>query len=103
MSKRMKENYCVANNIHKDFLRRITKTMKSNKPAEKKDIMIEYFSKCFKIISIHEAKKLWDSDDKSFCILRHDGTDCYAAYYEKWEDIPEGVYFGIEKQVAMNG
>lgn len=59
----------------------------------------EYFSEWFDIIPKHDAKMLWEDGDRSFSILKSDGTDCYAVCFESWKEI-EATYpdalFGLE-------
>ena len=58
-----------------------------------------YFSEWFDIIPKHDAKMLWEDGDRSFSILKSDGTDCYADCFDSWEEI-EATYpdalFGLE-------
>ena len=59
----------------------------------------EYFSEWFDIIPKHDAKMLWEDGDRSFSILKKDGTDCYADCFESWEEIEEtypDALFGFE-------
>ena len=61
-----------------------------------------YFSEWFDIIPFDEGKKRWDDGDKTFLVLREDGTECYAECYGGWEEI-EDLYtnsdalFGLER------
>ena len=60
----------------------------------------EYFSKWFDIIPKHDAKMLWEDGDRSFLILKSDGTDCYADCFDSWEEIEESypdALFGLER------
>ena len=56
----------------------------------------EYFSEWFDIIPKHDAKMLWEDGDRSFLVLRNDGTDAYADCYDSWEEIPEDALFGLD-------
>ena len=56
-----------------------------------------YFSEWFNIIPYSDAKQLWEDGDRSFLVLRSDGTDAYADSYENFEDIPHDSYFGFDK------
>lgn len=58
----------------------------------------EYFSEWFDIIQKHDAKMLWEDGDRSFLVLRNDGTDAYADCYDSWEEIPEDALFGLDKK-----
>lgn len=58
----------------------------------------EYFSEWFDIIPKHDAKMLWEDGDRSFLVLRSDGTDAYADCYDNWEEIPEDALFGLDKK-----
>ena len=58
----------------------------------------EYFSEWFDIIPKHDAKMLWEDGDRSFLVLRSDGTDAYADCYDSWEEIPEDALFGLDKK-----
>ena len=58
-----------------------------------------YFSEWFNIIPFSDAKMLWEDGDRSFSILKSDGTDCYADCFDSWEEIevtyPDAL-FGLE-------
>ena len=58
----------------------------------------EYFSEWFDIIPKHDAKMLWEDGDRSFLVLRSDGTDAYADCYDSWEEILEDALFGLDKK-----
>ena len=58
----------------------------------------KYFSEWFDIIPKHDAKMLWEDGDRSFLVLRSDGTDAYAEWYDSWEEIPEDALFGLDKK-----
>lgn len=57
-----------------------------------------YFEEWFDIIPEHDAKILWDDGDRSFLVLRKDGSDAYADCYDSWEEIPEDALFGLDKK-----
>lgn len=57
-----------------------------------------YFEEWFSIIPEHDAKILWDDGDRSFLVLRKDGSDAYADCYDSWEEIPEDALFGLDKK-----
>ena len=57
-----------------------------------------YFEEWFNIIPKHDAKILWDDGDRSFLVLRKDGSDAYADCYDSWEEIPEDALFGLDKK-----
>ena len=57
-----------------------------------------YFKEWFSIIPEHDAKILWDDGDRSFLVLRKDGSDVYADCYDSWEEIPEDALFGLDKK-----
>ena len=57
-----------------------------------------YFEEWFDIIPEHDAKILWDDGDRSFFVLRKDGSDAYADCYDSWEEIPEDALFGLDKK-----
>lgn len=57
-----------------------------------------YFEEWFNIIPEHDAKILWDDGDRSFLVLRKDGSDAYADCYDSWEEIPEDALFGLDKK-----
>lgn len=57
-----------------------------------------YFEEWFNIIPKHDAKILWDDGDRSFLVLRKDGSDAYADCYDSWEGIPEDALFGLDKK-----
>ena len=58
-----------------------------------------YFSEWFDIIPFSDAKQLWEDGDRSFSVLKSDGTDCYIDCFETWEEIendyPDAL-FGLE-------
>lgn len=56
-----------------------------------------YFAEWFNVIPYSDAKQLWEDGDRSFLVLRSDGTDAYADSYESFEDIPHDSYFGFDK------
>lgn len=58
-----------------------------------------YFSEWFNIIPENDAKTLWDDGNRSFLVLRKDGTESYADSYKSWEEIllEDEVLFGLEK------
>lgn len=51
------------------------------------------FELAFEIISLEEAEELWDIN-KSFCVLRPDGTDAEADNYKDFDEIKEEVNNG---------
>lgn len=57
-----------------------------------------YFEEWFSIIPEYDAKILWDDGDRSFLVLRKDGSDAYADCYDSWEEIPEDALFGLDKK-----
>ena len=61
----------------------------------------EYFSKWFDIISVHDARTLWNDRDRSFLVLNiEDGTDRYADCFENFEEIKRSfpdALFGLDK------
>ena len=59
--------------------------------------MERYFSEWFTIIPECEAKALWIEGDRSFLVLRSDGTYCCAEYYDSFSDIPTDAIFGFEE------
>lgn len=62
-----------------------------------------YFEEWFNIIPKHDAKILWDDGDRSFLVLRKDGSDAYADCYDSWEEIPEDALFGLDKEEFKEG
>ena len=59
-----------------------------------------YFSEWFDIIPKHDAKMLWQDEDRSFLVLASDGSDRYADNFESWEEIEESypdALFGLER------
>ena len=59
----------------------------------------EYFSEWFDIIPKHDAKMLWEDGDRSFSILKSDGTDFHADCFDSWEEIVatySDALFGLE-------
>lgn len=56
-----------------------------------------YFSEWFEIIPKEEAERKWYLRELDFCVLRRDGSDCYADCYDTFGEIPEDALFGIEK------
>lgn len=55
------------------------------------------FSEWFEIIPKEEAERKWYLRELDFCVLRRDGSDCYADCYDTFGEIPEDALFGIEK------
>lgn len=63
----------------------------------------EYFKEWFNIIPRHDAEILWEDGDRSFLVLRKDGSDSYADCYDSWEEIPEDALFGFDKEEFKEG
>ena len=63
--------------------------------------MEEKFLQFFRIISKTEAKKIWNTGNRNFLVLAHDGSDRYADCFETWEEIENSypdALFGLEKE-----